>query len=456
MKESRRTFLSVLGIYGAGSWVVLQVVDVLAQNVGLPPWAFTLALTLLLIGLPIVLATAWLQSRAPADGPADAGATADGTRGSAGRPFRMKSLFTWRNALLGGLGALAVWGVFATAWLVRDRAADEAGTGSEAAAVEGPVGMLSILTRPAGVEVEARTVDSAAEGTLSEAVRLGPTPVEVAAVAEVAAGETLLRLTGPDLVDLTLLVTVPEGDSAAIEAELVPSSPLSANMVLVSAGPSPAGAGGFPVEGFLIDRHEVTNREYAAFMAEDGYATASLWPDSMIVDGGPLDWSVAVARFTDRTGTVGPRGWSGSVFPTGMGDHPVSGVSWYEANAYCLWKGKRLPTAGQWWRAALGAGDEPFPWGADREALSARANFESVTTAEAESLPLGVSPFGAFEMAGNVREWLRPDRDDARTAPSAGGSWQDPVYTFSSEWRENLPLSLATETTGFRCVRYVD
>jgi hypothetical protein len=453
MKESRRTFLSVLGIYGAGSWGVLQVVDVLAQNVGLPPWAFTLALTLLLIGLPVVLATAWIQSRASAGGPADAGATVAGTRGPAGRPFRMRGLFTWRNALVGGLGAMAVWGVFATAWLVHDRAADEAGAEAKAATAGGPRGVLSIQTRPAGVEVEARTVVVATEGVLSEAVRLGPTPVEAA---EVAAGETLLRLTGPDFVDLTLLVTVRQGDSASIEAELVPSSPLSADMVLVPAGPSPAGAGGFPIQRFLIDRHEVTNREFAAFMAEGGYATASLWPDSMIVDGEPLEWADAVARLTDQTGAVGPRAWSGSVFPTGRADHPVSGVSWYEANAHCLWKGKRLPTVGQWWRAALGAGDEPFPWGADREALSARANFESVTSVEVESRPLGVSPFGAFEMAGNVREWLTPEGDNARTAPSVGGSWQDPVYTFASEWRENLPLALANETTGFRCVRHLD
>jgi formylglycine-generating enzyme required for sulfatase activity len=67
-----------------------------------------------------------------------------------------------------------------------------------------------------------------------------------------------------------------------------------------------------------------------------------------------------------------------------------------------------------------------------------------------------VSPFGVFELAGNVREWLRPDDEDAQMAPSVGGSWQDPVYTFSPEWREELPLALATETTGFRCVRHVD
>ena len=454
-KESRNTFLSVLGIYAAGSWGVLQVVDVLAQNIGLPPWAFSLALTLLIIGLPIVLVTAWLQGRAPAGAHAETGAAAPQGARSGSQTGGLRDWFTWRNAIVSGLGAMALWGVVATAWLVRERTDAGAGSDPDAGSVPaaGPTGVLSIRTRPAGVEAETRTVESAAEGVLSGAVPLGPTPVSGASV---PAGETLVRLTGPDLVPLTLLVRVPQGDSASIEAELVPASPLAGDMVLVPAGPSPAGAGGFPLDAFLIDRHEVTNREFAGFMADGGYATASLWPDSMLVAGEWLASSEGVSRLTDRTGAVGPRGWSGSVFPTGLGNHPVSGVSWYEANAYCLWKGKRLPTVDQWWRAALGAGDEPLPWGSEWETMSARANFEATAPVEVESLPLGVSPYGVFEMAGNVREWLRPESGDARTALSTGGSWQDPAYTFSSEWREDLPLALATETTGFRCVRHVD
>ena len=92
MKESRRTLLSVLGIYAAGSWVVLQVIDVLNQNVGLPPWAFSLALTFLLIGLPVVGATAWLQGRAQNDG----AAAAEDPPGSPTGPHK---LFTWRNGV---------------------------------------------------------------------------------------------------------------------------------------------------------------------------------------------------------------------------------------------------------------------------------------------------------------------------------------------------------------------
>ncbi|MDT8436118.1 MAG: SUMF1/EgtB/PvdO family nonheme iron enzyme [Gemmatimonadota bacterium] len=451
MKESRRTFLSALGIYLAGSWVVLQVVDVLNQNLGLPPWAFSLALTLLLIGLPVVAATAWLQGRAR-----EGAGSATESRAASGAPLRLPILtgvFTWRNAVLGGLVGMALWGVVATVALLRDRepAGSDPEQGAGAGPVEGATGHLAVRTRPAGVTVEARTVESAAEGALAEALQFGPTPI---AGEPLPAGETLVRLGGPDLVPLTLLVVVPEEDTVSIDAELVPDAPLLAGMLIVPAGPSPPGAGGMPVEAFLIDRHEVTNREYVEFMADEGYATPSLWPDAMVVGGERLARASALARLVDATGTPGPRTWSGSVYPSGLADHPVTGVTWYEARAFCLWKGKRLPSAAQWWRAALGAGDRSHPWGEDVETLRARANVEASGTVEVESLPLGVSPFGAFEMAGNVREWLRTDDGTEPTAPSVGGSWQDPAYAISIEWREDLPRGFASEATGFRCARH--
>ena len=106
------TLWKVLGLYGAGSWVVLQVIDVLAQNAGLPGWVFTLALIFLIIGLPIVGATAYLHGigqRADAEAPDEAG--------ERGTPSSPRQLFTWKNAIAGGLGAMALWGVLVTGWL---------------------------------------------------------------------------------------------------------------------------------------------------------------------------------------------------------------------------------------------------------------------------------------------------------------------------------------------------
>ena len=445
MKHSDRGFLSVLGIYAAGSWLILQIVDVLNQNLGLPPWAFSLALTLLLVGLPIVGITAFLQTRGGprADGSA---ATADGTGKRAAR------LFTWRNAALGGLAAMALWGVIATAWLLSGR------EGSEPVQVsvrgpDGPTGRLTVLTRPEDVSAEIRHVASPQGPLLGEPIALGITPLREATV---PAGELVVRLERDGWVPLTLLARIEESDLTVIEGSLLQEAPLGRDMVVVPAGPVPPGAGGFPIDAYLLDRHEVTNRQFAAFMADGGYGTASLWPDSLTVDGSRSAWAAAVGRLADSTGAVGPRTWSGSVFPPGSADHPVTGVSWYEASAYCQWQGKRLPTFSQWWRAALGDGERPYPWGHESESLRARANFEATGTRTVEYSPLGTSPFGAFEMAGNAREWLRPEDDSAVTAPSVGGSWQDPEYTFSIEWKEELPLGFANETTGFRCARHVE
>jgi len=454
MKESHRTFLSVVGIYAAGSWVILQVIDVLNQNVGLPPWAFSLALTFLLLGLPVVATTAWLQERAKRNASAgDADSIGESER--SGVPTGPRSVVTWRNAALGGLGAMALWGIFATGWMLRERAGDSADGSSEPARVvpDGPTGLLSIRTIPAGAAAESRPVESVEGQVLGPSVAHGLSPLEGD---EVQAGEHVVRLSREDYDSLTLLAEIVEGGTTTIEAELLPASLLSVGMVVVPAGPAPAGAGGTPVEAFLIDRHEVTNREFAEFMAGDGYDTANLWPDSMRVDGAVLSREAAISRLTDRTGAVGPRMWSGSVFPAGGADHPVNGVSWYEADAYCRWKGKRLPAVTQWWRAALGSGDRQYPWGNDSETLRTRANFEGVGTIEVESLTLGLSQFGVFEMAGNIREWLRGEDAGSGTAPSVGGSWQDPEYTFSTEWREALPFGLANETTGFRCARHIE
>lgn len=121
----RRSLWQVLGIYIVGSWVALQVVDVLVSNFGLPEWFPAFALGLLVLGLPIVLATAFVQEGAPAGTPAaadpvDVGATASPEAPALGEVHEqdLRRWLTWRNALLGGLAALALWGVVAAAWLL--------------------------------------------------------------------------------------------------------------------------------------------------------------------------------------------------------------------------------------------------------------------------------------------------------------------------------------------------
>ncbi len=118
-RSHRHTFWKVIGFYAAGSWLVLQVIDVLAQNIGLPHWVFNLALALLIIGLPIIGATAYLQGL----GGREASGAAEGSRdpadkgeGLAGSRATLE-FFTWRNAIAGGVAAMALWGVLVTGWM---------------------------------------------------------------------------------------------------------------------------------------------------------------------------------------------------------------------------------------------------------------------------------------------------------------------------------------------------
>ena len=109
-KLQHRSVWQVLGVYLVGSWIALQVVDVLANNFEMPAWFPRFTLALLVIGLPIVLITSLVQRRLTRWGgeatPQDEPGAAGGAR-----------LFTWQNAIVGGLLAFALWGVLATSWL---------------------------------------------------------------------------------------------------------------------------------------------------------------------------------------------------------------------------------------------------------------------------------------------------------------------------------------------------
>jgi TolB-like protein/Tfp pilus assembly protein PilF len=132
----KKTVWQALGLYAAGSWLVLQIVDILADNVGLPSWGFTLALVLLIVGLPIVTLTAYFHGpgRRPEPGESEVAETA-------------RSLFTWRNAVLGGVGASALWGVVAAVWMLTG------GGGPKAAAEASSAGGRSIAVLPLATRV---------------------------------------------------------------------------------------------------------------------------------------------------------------------------------------------------------------------------------------------------------------------------------------------------------------
>ncbi|GMR22401.1 MAG: hypothetical protein BMS9Abin37_0749 [Acidobacteriota bacterium] len=313
-------------------------------------------------------------------------------------------------------------------------------------------GRLVVTTEPRGVSVEAYRGELREDFVPSDALLLGTTPLPSR---RLVAGEYLLQLTGPGLASAELLVELDVGEELTIERKLIASDDVPEGMVFVVEGTASILGnmdGGVTVPSFFIDRTEVTNAQFLEFVAAGGYRNADLWPEPLIVDGEPISWTEAMSRFVDRTSIPGPRRWSGGTYPESRADHPVVGVSWYEASAYAKWREKELPSWDQWWRAALGARGEVFPWGMDVRYIDLRSNFGLVGTRPVGSYPLGISPFGGHDFAGNVREWLRAPSSEGKRRV-VGGSWLDPSYMFEPTHAESFDPAYANEAIGFRCTK---
>jgi len=274
----------------------------------------------------------------------------------------------------------------------------------------------------------------------------GYEPVERLASSTLARAEAVVFGGRLDIVlDLTLF----PADSLPPGTVFVPAGAYT----LVSAD-APVGATA-DLGAFFIDRFEVMNSEYREFIRAGGYANRALWTLPIRREGRVLTGDEASTLFRDRTGLPGPRNWTGQQVPEGTDRHPVSSITRYEAAAYCAWKGRSLPTLFEWEKAARGRAfthleGVVFPWGLVEPGQSAeqRANFSGSGTVEVDAHPLGISLYGAYAMAGNVREWTVNAAGDGFIA--MGGSWQDPPHVFSSM---ATPEGLfASPALGFRCV----
>ena len=310
---------------------------------------------------------------------------------------------------------------------------------------------LDLRTDPPGASVTLTRTTAPDRGVAAAA--LGTTPARRLVVA----GSYVATVERPGVEPLTFTLSAAVGDTIAVRRTLVPEEWGATGMVYVEegavVGPVAAESAGQVVPAFLIDRTEVSNEAFGAFVADGGYRNPTYWPDSLWVDGQLLPRAAALAQLVDRTGLPGPRHWSGGTFPADRPGHPVTGVTWYEAQAYARWAGKALPTLAQWWRAALGDTDQPYPWGGDHTTLDARSNFSMTATSDVRAHPSGASPFGAFDMAGNVREWLDGPRGTDDRYAAVGGSWQDPTYMFYTPNIERFPPGYANEAIGFRLVK---
>ncbi len=195
------------------------------------------------------------------------------------------------------------------------------------------------------------------------------------------------------------------------------------------------------LEGYLIDKYEVTNKKFKEFIDSGGYQKREYWKHPFVKQGRILSWEEAMTEFHDATGRPGPSTWEVGSYPEGQNDYPVAGVSWYEAVAYAEFVGKSIPTIYHWYKAA-GTGYSRY--------IIPLSNFGNRSVARVGTHQ-GMNPYGTYNMAGNVREWCWNELGNRRYIQ--GGSYRDPNYKFFNPYTE-FPFD-RSQTNGFRCVKYL-
>jgi len=223
---------------------------------------------------------------------------------------------------------------------------------------------------------------------------------------------------------------------------LDPEGSLPAGMVRVPETQTPKGL----LPGFFVGRFEVTNREYKAFVDAGGYRIREYWNHPFLRDGRELTWEEAMEAFVDPSDQPGPSTWLAGDYPSGQDDFPVSGVSWYEAAAYAEYAGVSLLTSDHW-NVARGGFTSLIrsPQVAGFNILEPYANFGGEGPSPVGEMN-GVTAYGAFDMAGNVREWCWNEMPEGRAV--RGGSWEDNIYEFEN-LRQTPPMDRSPRN-GFR------
>lgn len=457
---SRRRVVRVLIGYCVAIFGALQGLDVMVTRLELPGAWMRWAVLLSLAGLPAAAALSWIFDWTP-----------EGVVRTAPAPAHAEPLHVsgvrrgvaWLSLLaaVGGLGYFA-WRErryrLARAQLDEAVRLADAGKLAEALSVavvaEKPLGaepalerlwpeisrLIDIDSSPPGATVVARLY-----GEGDDTWRpLGVTPV---AAARISVLPSQIRLTKPGYAVADRAQWRYGPYRVKLEVNLVPEGEVPAGMVDVPGGDMPW----LPLVGLenvvpgdvseaFVDRTEVTNGDYRRFIEAGGYRRTEFWKEPFVEGARTLSWEEAIARFRDRTGRPGPSTWESGDYPEGQKDHPVAGVSWYEAAAYAVWSGKSLPTIYHWARAAT-------TWATPE--MVPRSNFGGKGTTRVGATGV-TSGFGLHDMAGNLKEWCWNDGGGTRYI--LGGGFSEPIYMFNDA--DAQPPFERAATFGFRLARY--
>lgn len=186
-------------------------------------------------------------------------------------------------------------------------------------------------------------------------------------------------------------------------------------------------------EAYYIDKYLVTNKDYKLFVDATHHAT--------------------------------PARWTTNNYPEGEGDYPVTFVNWYDASAYAAWAGKRLPTEAEWERAARGDKGFTYPWGNTWDSSKLNMEYKYARTTPVNKFPEGISPYGCYDMSGNLFQWTSSAYYKYRNSPAhpemfrmgyyvlRGGSWKSDKFTAMSFSRNPTDPTFRSDFFGFRCVK---
>jgi formylglycine-generating enzyme required for sulfatase activity/dienelactone hydrolase len=301
-------------------------------------------------------------------------------------------------------------------------------------------GTLSIETDPPGAGVSVRDYGKADAPWES----LGLSPVAAKPLA-LCYRHLKIERDGFETAQGALMIAA--GSAKKLTLKLLPKGSIPDGMVHIAEGKfapvyfNLTHQAAVTLPGYALDRFEVTNRRFKAFLDAGGYARAEYWRHPFVQNGRTVPWPEAMKAFTDRTGRPGPATWSLGNYLAGEDEYPVSGVSWYEAAAFAEFEGKSLPTVHHWVRAA---GD----YMADSGHIVPASNFGGRGPAPVGSSP-SLSPFGTNDMAGNVKEWCFNETEGKRFI--LGGAWDEPEYMFGN-FDARDPFSREADY-GFRCIK---
>ena len=208
------------------------------------------------------------------------------------------------------------------------------------------------------------------------------------------------------------------------------------------------------LKAFRIDKYLVTNAQYARFIAATGHRPPSDWKNGRVQQGVLL--------------------------------HPVTLVNWYDAAAYAKWAGKRLPSEAEWEKAARGTEGRRWPWGDEMDPARLNTYYNVGSATDVTTYANGASPYGVYDMAGNVDEWVEDDflpykgtdapadvfqgkvarvlsaQDQAMKLSDMvpvnrlykvlrGGSWKGDPFSTATYHRDYSWPNYASDFYGFRC-----